>query len=234
MSRRRKRKAHRKRNTMSDIFPDLQHWVDILLSYGGWWIYLMVLGAMFIEYVFPIFPGDVAIFAAGFLSGGGEVNLIIVLASAYAGSALGLTIVFWVGRRYGRRILESGKIWFLNHKLLHRTEMWYRKMGQGLLVGSKFLPGIRFALVFFAGISELPFRRAFILTSISCLIWNSMVILMAHYLQQNLEQVYKILSTYTNVVFIIVFIIVFLLIARYYLKRRLVDEGPGSNGGNLS
>ncbi|HER00326.1 MAG TPA: DedA family protein [candidate division Zixibacteria bacterium] len=222
---------------MSEIFPDFQHWkdwADIFISHGGLWVYFMVAGAMFIEYVFPIFPGDVAIFAAGFLSGAGDVSLIIVLAAAYAGSALGLTVVFLVGRRYGRRILKSGKIWFLNDKLLNRTEMWYKKYGKSILVVSKFLPGIRFALVFFAGIAEMPFKKAFILVSISCLIWNSMVILMAHYLQQNLQKVYRILSTYTNVVFIIVIVIIILWIARYYLKRRLVDEGPGSNGGNFS
>jgi membrane protein DedA with SNARE-associated domain len=219
---------------MSEIFPDLQHWVDILMSYGGWWVYLMVAGAMFIEYVFPIFPGDVAIFAAGFLSGGPHVSLIIVLFSAYVGSAIGLSVVFLVGRKYGRRILKSEKIWFLNSKLLYRTEIWYKKYGKRILIFSKFLPGIRFALVFFAGIAEMPFKKAFIYISISCLIWNSMIILLAHYLQQNLQEVYRILSTYTNVVFIIVIVIILLWIARYYFKRRLVNEGPGSHGGNLS
>ena len=229
----RKRNLPRKKNIMSDIFPDLQHWVDIFLSYGGWWIYLMVVAAMFIEYVFPIFPGDVAIFAAGFLSGGGEVSLILILISAFVGSVLGLSAVYYVGHKYGRRILESKKIWFMNDQLLMRTEAWYKKIGQKLLVISKFLPGIRFALVFFAGIAEVPFKKALILTSISCIVWNSMIILLAHYLQQNLDKVLKIFATYSNVMLIIIVIIILWWIVRYFQKRRIGNEGPGSNGGNL-
>ena len=56
---------------MNNIPPEMQKWVDIFLSNGGIWIYLIVTGIMFFEYIFPPTPGDVVIFSAGFLSGEG-------------------------------------------------------------------------------------------------------------------------------------------------------------------
>ena len=68
---------------------------------------------------------------------------------------------------------------------------------------SKFLPGIRFALVFFSGLANLDFKKVYVFTSISCIIWNSMIILLAYFLQQRIDIILKALSTYSTVVFII-------------------------------
>jgi len=175
------------RSTMSDIPPELQKYVEILSSHGGIWIYLSVTFFMILEYIFPPFPGDVAIFSAGFIAATGSASLILVLITAFIGSCVGLTIVYIVGRKYGRKIVEQNKIKYINHSLLEKTEAWYSKIGEKLLLVSKFLPGVRFALVFFAGIANIPFKRAFTFTAISCIVWNSMVIFLGFYLQKNIQ-----------------------------------------------
>lgn len=209
------------RITMNDLPPEMQKYVELLLSHGGVWVYFLAGIAMLIEYVFPIFPGDVAIFAAGFVSGDSRSNLIIVLISAYIGSAIGFTLVYLAGKHYGRRIIASEKIRYINRRLLERTESWYKKYGSKLLIVSKYLPGIRFALVFFSGVADMDFRKVFVYTSISCLIWNSMVILLAYYLQQNIGEVYEVLTTYSSVVLYILIGIAIIWSARwFYLRRR--------------
>jgi membrane-associated protein len=170
--------------------------------------------------VFPFFPGDVAIFAAGFISGDDRSDVIIVLISAYIGSAIGLTLVYLAGKKYGRRIIASNKIKYINRDLLARTEAWYKRYGSKLLIVSKYLPGIRFALVFFSGVADMQFKKVFIYTSISCLIWNSMVILLAYYLRQNIGEVYKVLSTYSNVILYILILLAIIWIVKTVLKRR--------------
>lgn len=187
---------------MNSIPPEIQKWVEIFLSDGGIWIYLIVTGIMFFEYVFPPTPGDVVIFSAGFLCGEGGASLAIVLFCAYLGSALGLTVVYFVGQKYGRRIIDSGKLKFINRQTLTKTEGLYSKSGSKLLMISKFLPGVRFALVFFSGLANLDYRKAFLFTSISCVIWNSMVILLAFFLRKKIDIVLKVLSTYSMIVFV--------------------------------
>jgi membrane protein DedA with SNARE-associated domain len=216
----RSRKAAPKRNTMNNLWPELPWVVDVLVSHGGLWVYLLVVAAMTIEYVFPPFPGDVAIFAAGFISGEEGISVIIVILASLIGSFIGITAVYWVGNRYGRKIIESRKIWFLNNNLLRRTEAWYHKVGEKLLIISKYLPGVRFALVIFAGIANVDFKKALTFTLISCLIWNSMVILLAYYLRENLAHVYKVITTYSNVVFFIILAIVIIWLVRFLWKRR--------------
>lgn len=205
---------------MSNLPPELQRSVEVLLSHGGLWVYLLVIAAMTIEYVFPPFPGDVAIFAAGFISGEEGMSVILVIAAAMLGSFIGITVVYWVGNRYGRKIIESKKLWFLNSNLLKKTEAWYKRVGERLLIISKYLPGVRFALVFFAGIANVDFKKALIFTLISCLIWNSMVILLAYFLRENLSYVYNILTTYSNIVFGIILGLIIFWLVRFLLRRR--------------
>lgn len=185
---------------MNNIPPEMQKWVDIFLSNGAIWVYLIVSGIMFFEYIFPPTPGDIVIFSAGFLSGEGGASLITVLICAYLGSALGLTVVYFVGQKYGRKIIDSGKLKFINHQSLLKTEGLYSRSGGKLLLISKFLPGIRFALVFFSGLANLNFRKVFLFTSISCVIWNSLVILLAFYLRKKIAIILKVLSTYSLIV----------------------------------
>jgi len=205
---------------MNNIPPELHKYVEILLSHGGLWIYLIVAFSMFFEYVFPPFPGDVAIFSAGFIAGDGSASVMIVLISALLGSIAGLTVVYVVGRKYGRAILSRRKIWFINQSLITKTENWYTRVGAKLLLFSKFLPGVRFALVFFSGIAAVPFKKALTLTAISCLIWNSMVILLAFYLQRNIQSVYRILSTYRIIIPLILLFIILVWIIKILAKRR--------------
>jgi membrane protein DedA with SNARE-associated domain len=209
-----------KMNIMSSLPPEVHRSVEVLLSHGGLWLYLMVIVAMTVEYVFPPFPGDVVIFAGGFLSGEEGISVILVIAASLVGSIIGIIVVYWAGNRYGRRIIESKKIWFLNSSLLKKSEAWYRKVGEKLLLMSKYLPGVRFALVFFAGIANVDFKKALSFTLISCLIWNSMVILLAYYLRENLAYVYKVLTTYSNIVFGIILAIVIVWLVRFFWKRR--------------
>lgn len=206
---------------MNNIPPEMQKWVEIFLSDGGIWVYLVVAGIMLIEYVFPPTPGDVVIFSAGFLCGDGRASLFVVLLCAYLGSAIGLSIVFAVGKKYGRNLFESGKLKFLKTSMRDKTEALFQKSGSKLLLISKFLPGVRFALVFFAGLADISFKKAFVLTSISCLIWNSLIILMAFYLQKNLELILKVLSMYSAAVLIVVLGGIIAWVAVKIYKRRI-------------
>jgi membrane protein DedA with SNARE-associated domain len=205
---------------MNEIPPELQKYVEILSSHGGVWIYLSVTFFMIIEYVFPPFPGDIAIFSAGFIAGTGSASLTLVLIMAFIGSCIGLSVVYAVGQKYGRSLVEKNKIRYLNHTLLEKTEAWYSKVGEKLLLVSKFLPGVRFALVFFSGLANIPFRRAFTLTAISCLVWNTIVIIMGFYLQKNIQATLGYLSTYRLVVFIALIVIAVIWITIYILGRR--------------
>jgi len=157
---------------MNSIPPEMQKWVDIFLSNGGIWIYLIVTGIMFFEYVFPPTPGDVVIFSAGFLCGEGGASLTIILFCAYLGSALGLTVIYF--------------------------------------------------LVFFSGLANLDFRKAFLFTSIACIIWNSMIILLAFFLQKKIDIVLKVLSTYSMIVFAsVAAAVVIWIIWKIYKGRKL-------------
>jgi len=207
---------------MSELPSDLDKCVNLLLSHGGLWIYLLVALSMILEYIFPPYPGDVAIFAGGYISAAHNVSIIAILIMAYIGSVIGFSLVYFIGKRSGRALIASNRIKFISPGLIERSEKWYKKVGEKLLIVSKFLPGLRFVLVFFSGIANVNFKKAFIFISISCLVWNSMVILLAFNLQKNINKVYGVLSTYRDIVLAVIIILALFYLSRYFANRRRI------------
>lgn len=210
---------------MSDFISpgQIDEVIALVTRHGAGWILAFVFFSMFVENVFPPFPGDTVIFAAGFISGADSLSLPPLILVSVLGSIASILVVYLVGKRYGRALFEKGKLRFLQPEKLPRIEGWYRKYGNALLLASRFLPGTRFLIVLTAGIGRVPIVRMSVLSGISVLLWNSMVILSAYYLHSNWEKVYAVFRTYNRVVLILIalallFYIVTRIRRRYKLK----------------
>jgi membrane protein DedA with SNARE-associated domain len=206
---------------MSDFISpgQIDEVIALVTRLGTGWILLFVFASMFIENVFPPYPGDAVIFAAGFISGSGELNVPFLIAVSVLGSISSILIVYYVGRRYGRSLFERRKLGFLHPERLPRIESWFQKYGDYLLLGSRFLAGTRALVVLTAGIGGVKTVRMTILSGISVVIWNCMVILSAHYLHNNWEAVYVVFSTYNRIILGAVVILVTLYVLRWVVRR---------------
>ncbi len=210
---------------MSDFISpgQIDEVIALVTRHGAGWILAFVFFSMFVENVFPPYPGDTVIFAAGFISGSDSLSLPPLILVSVLGSIASILLVYLVGRRYGRALFEKRKLRFLHPEKLPRIEGWYRKYGNALLLASRFLPGTRFLIVLTAGIGRVPIVRMSVLSGISVLLWNSMVILSAYYLHSNWEKVYAVFRTYNRVILILIalallFYIVTRIVRRYKAK----------------
>jgi len=207
---------------MSDILSpgNIEDVIGIVTSHGTGWILLFVLVSMFIENIFPPYPGDAAIFAAGFIAGSGKVSVMPVLILSMIGSIASIMVLHAIGWRYGKRIFAGKFLRFLKPESLPRIESWFQKYGNTVLVASRFLAGTRALIALSAGVGRVGHWRMLILSGISVIIWNCLVILSAYSLQNHWQSVYDILSTYNRAVFVVV-IAAILVFAGYKLTRRL-------------
>jgi membrane protein DedA with SNARE-associated domain len=193
--------------------------IALVTQHGTGWILAFVFFSMFVENVFPPYPGDTVIFAAGFISGSDSLSLPPLIFVSILGSISSIILVYLVGRRYGRALFEKRKLGFLHPEKLPRIEGWYRKYGNALLLASRFLPGTRFLIVLTAGIGRVPIISMSVLSGISVLIWNSMVILSAYYLHSNWERVYAVFRTYNRVILILIALVLLLYIVARIMRR---------------
>jgi membrane protein DedA with SNARE-associated domain len=116
-------------------------------------------------------PEEVPIVGAGWASSPeqGKLDPWLALLSCYVGAVVGDIIMYGIGRRFGRRLLQK-RAWFasmLTPEKEQQIEDMFRHHGLKVLFVSRFLVGVRSPIYVTAGILKVPFRR-FVLVDMFC------------------------------------------------------------------
>ncbi|RME25463.1 MAG: DedA family protein, partial [Candidatus Zixiibacteriota bacterium] len=172
---------------MSDSIQAVNAFLDNLFVHGPWLVYLVILVACFIENIFPPFPGDSFIVAAGALVGLGRLQLIPALLTVICGGMASVMVLYWFGRRYGRDFFWRRDFKYFSRRDIEAVEKRLARWGGGILVISRFVVGIRAALAVAAGIGRYSSVRMFIYSTISYLLFAGLLMYIAVSLVENLE-----------------------------------------------
>ncbi len=154
----------------------LEQFIDTLISLNPVWIYFIAAAISYIENIFPPFPSDVILVAAGYLCAAGRVDFWIVLIISTLGSTAGFMTMYKIGSWFGLKVLETKKFKFLQLDKIHKVEAWFQKYGYLVVIVNRFLAGTRAVIAFFTGISNLSFWKTSLLACLSSLIWNAILI----------------------------------------------------------
>lgn len=193
------------------------------------WVYFSVSGIAFLENIFPPIPSDVLVLFVGSLVGIGSVDFTVALFFTTVGSTLGFVVMYKIGDWFGLRILETGRLKFIPVENVHKMEGWFRKYGYVLIVANRFLSGTRAVVSFFAGMSELPLSITTILSFVSALTWNFLLLYGGMKLGQNWQKLAFYIDTYSKAFMGILVIIALLVLARYVLKRSTPNGRQGKS-----
>ncbi len=194
--------------------------IQQLLQTNPLWIYVFAALVAYIENIFPPFPSDVALVAVGSLTGAGSVDFLPALLCSAAGSTLGFITMFKVGHWFGQRILETGKIKFIPLEQVHKVEGWFHRYGYWVVVGNRFLSGTRAVVSFFTGMSELSLIRCGMLSFLSALVWNGVLLYAGRAMGQNWRTISIFLEAYGKTATGIVILVFLILAARYVYRRQ--------------
>lgn len=141
--------------------------MDTFLAWGyiGIIVFLILTGCGL-----PI-PEEVAIVAAGCLAAP-EKNLLdpwLALGSCFIGAIVGDVIMYAIGRKFGRRLLQKRAFFssILSPEKERHIEEMFTKHGLKVLFVSRFLIGIRSPIYITAGILKVPFKR-FVIVDLFC------------------------------------------------------------------
>ena len=195
-----------------------------LSSLNPFWVYFTVSGVAFIENIFPPFPSDVLVVFAGSLAGLGTIDFTVALILTSLGSTAGFVLMYKIGDWFGLRILETGKLPFIPTDQVHKVERWFRKYGYFLIVANRFLAGTRAIVSFFAGMSELPLLSTTILSFVSALVWNFLLLYAGLKLGQNWQVIGFYIATYSKVITLSIVVIGLLLVGRYLYRQSRQDK----------
>jgi len=130
---------------------------ELVANYG----YLAILIITFIE-------GETIVILAGVAAHLGYLDINWVIATAIVGTMCGDQLWFYVGRRWGPKIIARRLSWQEGaekvYKHLHRHQYW-------LILTFRFYYGLRNVTPFVIGSAQIPRLRFFVLNLIGAIVW---------------------------------------------------------------
>jgi membrane protein DedA with SNARE-associated domain len=183
-------------------------------------IYGILLVSAFIENVFPPFPGDMMILAGAYLAGEGNIAYIGVLISVVLGGLAGAIVLYLIGKISGRKFFETGRGRYLIKGNLIRAERMFDKYGGRIILGSRFMAGIRSGIAVTAGVVKYDLYRMMILTLISIILWDGLLIGLMIYFKSNWRMIIELIRQF-NIIFLVAGALILMgWILRALWKRR--------------
>ncbi|HEY7725044.1 MAG TPA: VTT domain-containing protein [Anaeromyxobacteraceae bacterium] len=173
-----------------------------LVTRTGPYAPLLLFLASFVEYVFPPAPGDVLVVLGAWYAVRGEISWPASFAAATAGALAGAALDWRLGRWIGARLDERaarGALGRLGRQRLRSFEAGYRRWGGLLLVGNRFLPGIRGFFFLAAGASGVPLRQVLLYGGISAAAWNGLLLGAGALAAHSVDEMVELFQRYTAV-----------------------------------
>ncbi len=150
------------------FLPDIGDPSALILSIGYLAVFLMVAA----DGVFPIFPGETSIVVAAVFAAEGDLNIWLVILAGAAGSIVGDSAAFWIGRGGGGWIRKS-LVKTLGHDRVVAGEHMVHRQGDLLIFTQRFLPGLRLAINIALGAGQTSFKRFLAIDAVASLVWSA-------------------------------------------------------------
>lgn len=179
---------------------------DLIIHYGYWALFI----GTFLE-------GETILIVAGFLAYQGYLELFWVILSAFLGTFAGDQTFFHLGRSKGIGFLEKRPKWKHNAE---RTFTLLNKHQVAVILGFRFIYGIRNVTPFVIGASGLDPFRFFVLNFLGALTWAISFGILGYHLGTVLESTLHEVKKYEMIVLGILFAIGFLLFFRSNLSKK--------------
>ncbi|HLJ62725.1 MAG TPA: DedA family protein, partial [Stellaceae bacterium] len=132
-----------------------------IVSEHGTWSYLITFGWTFIE-------GETFLLLVAAFAANGALNPIMLLICAWLGSFSGDQCYFWIGRRFGLRLLARRPRW---RQRVDRALDWVKRYDTGFILSFRFIYGVRNFSSFALGMGGIGWCRFLVLNFLAAGIW---------------------------------------------------------------
>ncbi|PJG84075.1 DedA family protein [Caviibacterium pharyngocola] len=151
-------------------------------------------------------PEDITLVSGGVISGLGYANPHIMLVVSMIGVLLGDSIMYWLGRIYGVKILRFRPIRkILTLKRLKMVREKFDKYGNRVLFIARFLPGLRAPIYMVSGITRrVSFTRFVLLDFCAAIISVPVWVYLGHFGASNLDWLHAQIQKGQIVIYILI------------------------------
>jgi membrane protein DedA with SNARE-associated domain len=196
----------------------VDRFVDALAALPTLPTYLMLMVLSAVENVFPPVPADVAVALGAFLAHRGEISAPLLGVLCWLANTASAAWVYYFARGRGPAFFREG----LGRRLMRpgdieTVEAMFRRHGALGIFVTRFLPGVRAAVLPFAGAFGLPPRRALLPAALASAFWYTFLVSAGALLGDNWSAVKTLVNGVNQALAIVA---VFVVAAGYFWFRR--------------
>jgi membrane protein DedA with SNARE-associated domain len=189
--------------------------------------YVVIGGFVAFDALIPVLPSESVLTTASTLAAqpGNELDLGLVLLAGTAGAVAGDSMLYWISRTLGRRLIQDRLDRALEDPRIAPAWAVFGDSAPLLVIGGRFVPGLRFVVNATMGLRPYPYPRFLALSAIGALLWASFTCVLSFQIGERLSG-NPVLSILASVVISggIVLAMV-LVLRRRYLRERGAAEG---------
>jgi membrane protein DedA with SNARE-associated domain len=157
---------------------------DLFARYG----YAVVFVGVFLENTGLPVPGETALLAGAAMAHFGRLSLPWVVVTAVGGAVLGDNLGFFVGRRYGRALVERfGSRLGLTRARLRQFDRFFERHGGRTVFIARFVTGLRVFGALLAGASGLRWPTFILYNAAGAIAWSTAIAIAGYSLAYSWE-----------------------------------------------
>ena len=145
--------------------------INQLIAGHGSWAYPIVLVWTFLE-------GETIVLFAGFAAAQGLLDPRLLLLAAELGSFAGDQTYFWIGRRFGPRLLGRFPRW---QNGAETALQWLERYDTGFILSFRFIYGVRNISSLAMGLSAIRWQRFLTLNFLAAMLWAACFVALGYF-----------------------------------------------------
>ena len=170
--------------------------INQLIATNGAYFYLII-------FVWTFLEGETVILFAGFAAAQGLVDPLLLVTFAWLGSFCGDQCYFWLGRRYGVRLLERFP------RFRHGVDAalhWLERYDTGFILSFRFIYGVRNFSSFALGVSAVRWQRFLWLNFAAAGLWAISFVAVGYFLGHAFRAVLGDIARSFSIIMLLVFV----------------------------
>lgn len=127
-------------------------------------------------------PDEAILSFGGYLSSKNNLYLIPTLIAAFTGTVSGISISFFIGRRFGIKIIKKiGHHLHVTEQKLEQSNKWLTKYGNWLFFFGYFIPVVKHLTAITAGSAKVKYSVFALYAYTGALVWSFTFVLLGYY-----------------------------------------------------
>jgi membrane-associated protein len=213
------------------IIEELVKWVGPAFAVAGYYIVFAGVFADRSAFLGLVIPGDLVLAVGGVYAARDVLDLPVVMAVGAVAGLAGESVGFWLGRRYGERLLRRLPILNRWASDLSKTEDFFHRNGGKTVFIGRYVSVAGTFLPFVAGMSKMKYSRFLLFDIPSVVLWAVGVSLLGYFLESQIDTIDTILSRFG---WGLLALIVLFFGGRFVYRKWIKKDTGGSKSGKGS